>query len=264
MIAAIESERHFVQIGRKMLCADIVPSAHDPALQKRERGFYSVGVHQTGHIFLFVLDGLVLAALVLVERERVDGGFVGDDNADIFADILIDDCANGLGLGVARMDESQFTVALSDSDNHIFLVARHTLTRLAANVGFVYFDRAVEHRLSLLHRGANSVAQIPCRLVGADAERALNLASGHSFLRFTEKHRSGKPLLKRQVGIIEHRASGHRELIVTRFAVEQVLLGFEFHDGQLTAQAAWPFGEAQPCEQFAALGISREHRINVN
>ena len=41
---AIEAERHFFKVGREMLCADMMPSSHDAALQKRERGFDRVRV----------------------------------------------------------------------------------------------------------------------------------------------------------------------------------------------------------------------------
>lgn len=264
MISTVKSERHFVEVRGQMLCADIVPSAHDPALQERKRGFDGVGMHQTGDIFLAVIDGLVLLALASFERVGVNGGFVGHDNADIFADVFIDDCADGLGFRIVRMDESQFAIALADTDDDILLAARQILAGFPADIRFVHFNRSIEHRLCLLHRCADSVTKEPCGLVGADTERALNLAGGHTLLGFAEKERSGEPLLKRQMGIVKYRASGHRELVVTLFAIEQMLLGFELYYGQLAAQAARPFGEAQASEQFAALGISREHRVYVN
>ena len=264
MMATVKTERHFVEIGGKMLCADIVPSAHNSALQEGECGFYSVGVNQTGNVFLLVLDGFVFGALILVERKRIDRGFICNDNADIFADIVIDNCADGFGFRVARMDESQFSIALADSDYDILLAARHVLAGLSADVCFVHFNRAVEHGLCFLHCGADAMAQIPRCFIGADAERALNLASGHPLFRFAEKERSGEPLLKRQVRVIENRASRHGKLIVTLFAVEQMLFSFELHDGQLATQAARPFWEAQAREQFTALGIGGEHGVYVN
>ena len=45
LLTAIESEAHFIEVGRKMLCTDIMPRSHDAALEKRECGFYGVGVN---------------------------------------------------------------------------------------------------------------------------------------------------------------------------------------------------------------------------
>lgn len=264
MMATIESERHLVEVSGKMLRANIVPSAHDPALEERERGFYRVSVNQAGDVFLFMLNGLVLAALVLVERKGVDGGFVCDNDADIFTDILVNDCADSLGLCIARVDESQFTVALSNSDDNILLMAWPTFSGFAANIRFVNFDSSVKHGLCFLHRGADSMAEVPCSFVRADTERALNLARGHSFFRFTEKERSSKPLFERQVRVIKNGSRRHGELVVALLTIEKMLLGFELHDGHLATQAARPFGEAQTGQQFSAFGVSREHRINVN
>ena len=41
-LATIEPEGHFVQVGREMFGADLVPTADDSALQKREGRFPSV------------------------------------------------------------------------------------------------------------------------------------------------------------------------------------------------------------------------------
>ena len=36
---AIESECHFLKVGRKMLCRNLMPRTKDAALQERESGF---------------------------------------------------------------------------------------------------------------------------------------------------------------------------------------------------------------------------------
>jgi len=108
------------------------------------------------------------------------------------------------------------------------------------------------------------MAEIPRRFVSADAERALDLESGHSLLCFTQEQSSGKPLKQRQVGIIENRASRDAELIITILAVEKLFFCLQFDYRSLAAKAARTFGPAQPYQQFAALLFGREQGMNVN
>src|SRR5579859_7551422 len=58
-LAAIETENHFVQIGREMLDAHLVPSAYDAAFEKRERAFYGIGVNISDRIDRLVADRLM-------------------------------------------------------------------------------------------------------------------------------------------------------------------------------------------------------------
>jgi hypothetical protein len=66
------------------------------------------------------------------------------------------------------------------------------------------------------------------------------------------------------VGVIEDRASGDGELVITVLTIKELLLSFEFPHGGLAAQAARAFREAQASQKFPALGIGREHDVNVN
>jgi hypothetical protein len=38
----VKPERHFIELGRKMLCRNLMPRTNDPALERRERGFHAV------------------------------------------------------------------------------------------------------------------------------------------------------------------------------------------------------------------------------
>ncbi len=38
ILAVVEAPRHFVKIGREMLCRDAMPSSHDAALEPSIRG----------------------------------------------------------------------------------------------------------------------------------------------------------------------------------------------------------------------------------
>jgi hypothetical protein len=90
------------------------------------------------------------------------------------------------------------------------------------------------------------------------------LVRGDAFLRLTEEHRSGKPNVERQMRVIENRASGYAELVVTVFAVVENLFGFEFDRIRIAARAACAFRPSQTREKLAALVVSGKHRVYVN
>jgi hypothetical protein len=57
----IKPEAHFVAVGRKMLGADAVPRADDPALQQGECGFHGIGMDVALNVdFETVANRLVL------------------------------------------------------------------------------------------------------------------------------------------------------------------------------------------------------------
>src|SRR5260370_36637133 len=113
------------------------------------------------------------------------------------------------------MEEAEIAVALRDADHHFFVVVLGDMSVAAihaADIGNVHLDFSIQHRLiSLRHSVPDAMAEIPSRLVAADAERALNLAGRHSFFCFAEEKGCSKPRRKWQVRIIENRSSGHGE-----------------------------------------------------
>lgn len=268
-LSAIEAERHFFEIGLQMLGAQFVPRSTKPALEKRESGFDGVGVSVPAHIFLgTVLDNFVLR----LEshpfcNSAIDAEFIGAKHIHILPNILAEEFFERAARHVLGMKQTEFAIALTDADNWTLLgssPAPSSANSASADIGFIHFDLATEHWL--IHFGhccADSVAEIPCRLV-ADSERALNLTGGHSFLRFTEQQRCYEPFCERQVGVIENRSSRYGELVVAILAVENLSLGFEFDGLGLAARALRASGPAQAAKQFAALFICGEHRVYIN
>lgn len=60
VLTVIKPPRHFVRVGRLMLCGDTMPRSHDAALEPGECGFDSVRVNFAAHVFFFAVgDGLV-------------------------------------------------------------------------------------------------------------------------------------------------------------------------------------------------------------
>lgn len=267
---AIKPELHLFEIGREMLRAESVPCSSKAAFEEREGGLDGIGVNVSDDVAASaVIDRLVTVRFA----EALHGEFVryvviGIDHIYVLADILTNKLGECSRLRILSVKEPQITVALADTDHYFFVIQASDFAFAAipsAKVRNVNFDLAIQHRLvGLRHCVTDTMAEIPCRLVAADAERALNLAGRNTLFRFAEEQRSGKPLHKGQVGIIEHGASGDAELVIAVFAVEELFFGFEFDYGSIAAEAARTFGPAQTDKQFPALLFGREHRIDIH
>ena len=258
-----------MQIGLEMLRADVMPSAHDAALEKGERGFDGVGVNVPVHIAaLAVNDGLVILDSGLPHGDSVGIEIVSEHHFHIFADVLADVLGERARLRILGVKETESAIALADAD-HYFLVVHAGADALSAihsaDIGSVHFNFAVEHWfVGQRHRMADTMAEVPSCFVTADPKSALNLAGGHALPCFTEQERCGEPFHEWQVRIIEHGSGCNRKLIVAIFAVEELFFGFQFDYIPMTAQAARAFGEAQARQEFAALGIGRKHGVDIN
>jgi len=268
-IPAIESELHLFKVGREMLGAESVPRSHDAPLEKGKGRFNRIGVNVSHDIDAgTVVNFLVVCPLGFPHGGIVRGGIIGENDFHVLTDILADVLRERSAFCVSGVEEAQIAVALTDSDHDFFVIVLCDVAPTAihaANVGNVHLYLAIQHWLiSLRHRVPDAVTEIPCGFVSANSERALNLASGHTLLRLTEKKSRSKPCSKWQVRVIENCSSGHGELVVAVFAVEQMLLGFQLHHGSPAPQAAGAFREAQARQKLAALGIGREHRVNVH
>src|SRR5437867_3950600 len=105
---------------------------------------------------------------------------------------------------------------------------------LSADVGLIHFDRAAERTwVGALHGRANPVAEIPRGLV-THAQDALELVSRDALPRLAHEIGGEKPLLKRQVGIVEDCPGRRRELVRALRALES-LHGLEGRNGFVLA-----------------------------
>src|ERR1700722_542864 len=260
-LSAVEAKGHFFTVGLEMLRAYFMPRSHDAALQEGECGFNGIGVDVALCIDAELVTNRFVASILseMTRRAAVGIKIVGVKHFNIFTDILADVFFKCSVLYIFGMEEAEIAAALTDSNYDFFVVVSRLLslsTVYTADKCFVHFDFPAQHRLvNFNHCGADSVAEIPCGLV-ADSKRALNLTGRHSFLRFTEKQRSHKPLAQGQVRIVEDRTSRNRELVITSLAVEQFPLGFQFDGAFLASQAAHAIGPAETREKFAASFVS--------
>jgi len=269
-LSAVESERHFFEVGLEMLRAQFMPATAQAALEKRESGFDGVGVSVAANVFFgSVLDNLVASLVVShpASDATIDVKFIGEEYVYILSDVIAEKLFKGFSSYFVGMEKPQFAVALTDAEHWPFLGAAPAnpfSVPLSTDVGFVHLDLAREHWfIGLGHRSADSVAEVPRGFV-ADSKRPLNLAGRHTFLGFAEQERSDKPFCQGKVGVIENRARRDGELVVTILAVEKLFVGFQFYDGHLAARAFHASGPAQARQQFAALFICREQGVYVN
>src|ERR1019366_4792701 len=143
----------------------------------------------------------------LNHRFRVSDVVIGDNPVQVDANAIFEVFGKRLGFRILDMVEPKVAATLSNADYNFFLGSMGTAsaTLHAADVGFVHFDGAVEHWLiSGGHCRADSVTEIPCRLIASDSERALNLASRNSLFGFAKQQDCEKPLSQWQMGIMEH------------------------------------------------------------
>jgi hypothetical protein len=270
ILPAVEAEGHFLAVGLEMLRADFMPRAHNSALEKRECGFNGIGVN----VALGIDAELVANRLVppvfsqMLRRAPVCFPIVREQNIDILADILADVLFERSALGVRGMEESQVAATLTDSDNDFFVIVFRGLSLppiLAANVSFVHFDFAAEHRpVHFDHRRADPVTEIPCCPVASDSQRPLHLTSRHALLGFAKQQGSEEPFIQGEMAVIENSSSGDGELVVALLAVKQLPLGLKLNDWHFAAQTLDAFGPAKSDKHLSALFIGREHGVYIN
>jgi hypothetical protein len=253
IFAVIKAEAHFVKVGREMFRRDFMPRAHNAALEQRESGFYSVRMNVAVRVFPRVVNRFVLALLHVVERPRIDSGFVGQNHFHMAANIGVDNLLHGLGLRILSSNQTQIAVALSDANNYLRFVLPTPAALLARNIGFVNLDRAAQlFRRYLQHGRPDTMAEIPRRLV-ADSERALNLAGGHSLFGFAEQVRRKEPFSQGQMRIVKDGAGRCAELVVAGVTI--VLRAIGNRCGRLfTTRAGNTLAPAQ-CLDIAAAGF---------
>jgi len=268
-VPAIETELHLFEVGREMLRAQTMPRSSYSPLEERERRFDSVGMNVSHDIHAgTVVNLFVVRPLSFPHGGIIRGSVISEDYFHVLADILADVLGERSPFRITGVEEAKVAVALADAYDHFLVVILCDMTltaHLSADIGHVHLNFSVEHGfVGLRHSVPDAVAEIPRCLVAADSKRALNLAGRHAFLCFAEQKGGSKPRCERQVRIIENCSSGDGELIVTVFAIEEMLFGFQFDHWAFAAQAARAFWEAQARQEFAALGIGREERVYVH
>ena len=271
ILATIEPESHFVQVGREMLGADLVPCTHNAAFQKRERIFNGIGVNVAVNVDLaLVANGFVFGAVDLGGDHRfwISRHFVCDHYINVSTNVFLNILCQRSGLNIARVKESEFPATLPYT-NYDFLVAVGSVppstatALLSTDVGFVHFDCTVQHGgFRFFHGCTDAMAEIPRSFV-THSKGALHLISGEPLASFNEQQDSSEPSIQREMRIVKDRSGSNRELVVTLLALEQLSLRSKFSS---FAVATWTFravGPAQAAQNLAALAVGIENVLDV-
>jgi len=202
-----------------MLSTNTMPSANYAPFQQRECGFNGVRVNVAFHVNPeAVSDDLMSAIFANISRSApVRFPIVGEQNIHIIGDILADVLFERSRFNILSMEEAEFAATLSDSYDNLFIIPAviFALSAIhAADKGFIHFYLAAQlGPIGLNHCGADSVTEIPCRLVSLDSKRALNLARAHALFSFTQQNCRKEPCSKREMSIMEDCIYGNAELV---------------------------------------------------
>jgi len=262
VLPAIETELHFIQIGREMLCADLVPGSHDAPLQERECILNRIRMNVATNILpRSVIDGLMLR---LSNRMLVGLQAVSDDYIHVCADIVTDVLRQCAGLSIFSMKESQFPIPLANTDYYFFVRSGHPpsgITLFSAHIGFIHLDSTVQHgQLYFFHSSTNTMAEIPRSLV-THSEGTLDLIRGHALASFHQKQDGHKPARQWQVRVVKDRARSHGKLIAA-LAASELLARIHPPNVSVTATRAFnASGPAEPSKNLTAIIVSREQPI---
>src|SRR5260370_27166008 len=264
---AIEAEFHLSKICREMLCADLVPTSNDAALQERECILNSVRVNVSSKsdiLFCGMIDGFVFVGSYsfLICRK-----IIGNDDINIGRNIFFYVLGKRSHSGIFGMEEAHISPTLANT-NHTFFVVFSALipaTALStANIGFVHFNSTVQHWFfRLAHSSTNAMTEIPCCLV-TDSQGTLHLISRHSFARFHQKQHRHKPSFQRQMCIMENGLRENTKLGPAVNTLEFLLSGNLKHP---IAFASNTFNADRPAQLFqdgAALFVCRKHLSEVS
>jgi len=152
-VSAIEAKLHLLQIGGKMFGADLVPRAIMPRFKEKTRirrvSRDARAVLVAGVFLGVVVDGFVFH---VANSGLVSGQFVRDDyvhiGADVFLDVL---CQRSLRASSAWKKRTSRRAVECRSQLVWHDVRRANCDRSLAtfrDIGFVHFDRTVQHRRS--------------------------------------------------------------------------------------------------------------------
>ncbi len=231
-----------------MLHGNLMPCADHAALKQRERGFNRVRAHrQTAFIadvfFFAVIYRLVFAA-ILCESKVVELRFVRHDDIDSGIDIPGNDVVHLSLIEMFGVDKMQAAATLANADDWRVLLPLVFVLCVTANAHLIDFNRALEFVLRFRHCLADSMAQVPCGLIG-NPEHPFNLIGTHSLAGFRHQIGNQEPFRQREMGVVEDRTDRDGELIFARIADIHFALGYWRDVIAIALQALHAVGKSQ-------------------
>lgn len=223
------AEAELITVSGQVMLRDVVESPmHAPLEQGKER-FGGIDMDLTSDILPFgVRDGLVPASERVADpmiRRRVISHNLGALVNPLSDSSL--ECLSIEPIHNAGMDAATY-LAL-DQGHHGSFPLRGASTfpqpRLAADIGFIHLDNAMQqglHRL-LTHGIPDAMGKMPSRLVGLEAEVSLKLEGRDTLLMGAHRMEGLDPLPECDVRPLHDRADGDGELPPTAVALQQAV-----------------------------------------
>jgi hypothetical protein len=278
VVAVVISELKFGDVQRQIFLADLVIGADNAALQDAPEAFNRVGVNGADDVFAAsVADHLMGIQLLDVV---VADPFVGNEQADLVRHSVHDEF--GEHFAAHGIDDTRHDVALAadGADNRHLARTKATTTRLttalpkvfilgfATDEGFVHLDHAAQFVEILFdQRRANAMAHIPSRLVGAEADIAMDLPRAHALLAGQQQMNDAIPSTQIDLGILENGPGNVGEPIAASAAIRA--FPFEFHSLErvtpfpATARANHAVRPAPGDQVFVASPLIGECRLEL-
>ena len=177
----IPAEAEFVAVAVEMLLRDMVEGPMHTPLEQGEEGLGGVDMDlATDILALGVRDRLVSTGEP--ESDPMIGGRIVGYDLGALMDALLNsrlEIFGGQAIHDASVQLPMITALHQGDDRRLSLGGTTTPTqpRLPADIGFINFDHAPKQRLHRLfaHSKPNAMGQMPCRLVGPQAEIPLQL-----------------------------------------------------------------------------------------
>jgi hypothetical protein len=226
VLPVVVAELKLIQVQRKVLFADVVIGADNPALEQRPEAFDVVGMDFAANVLILrMLDGfvrqparrlqIVITTMIVCRYEAHAVAYsLADESVQSFRVRVLYYLANHVAFPADGSDDAYLTGADPASDVR-FLVPMSILI-LPADESFIDFDNT--HKLLeivIAHTSTEPMADVPCGMQRRTLaeEHATKLTRRNAFFALQHGVENLEPRYERNVRILEDCSDGYGEPI---------------------------------------------------
>ncbi len=219
IVPVVITELKLRHVQRQVLGGDLVERAHDAALDEGLEAVNRRSVNGTDHVFALAMPN---ALMRVAFQPHLAPRVVGGEQVDLGADGLADKAMQRGGIRMSHNAGDNLSFALYSAHDGQFsgwatnagsLISVFVLV-LPADIGFVNFNNT--HQLAKLgidQPGADAVAHIMSRPIGAETHDTLHLKSCNAFLAGQHHVDNAEPFAETDIGILKDGADKHGEAV---------------------------------------------------